>query len=89
MKRVIDIDERLYNTCKRLVSEGDPRPSESCIADSEPYEPQGKWFDFVEEGTLKARHGEYVLYKVDYLLDNLAREVNIMESARRMKGGAE
>ena len=38
MKRVIDIDERLYNTCKRLVSEGDPRPSESCIANSEPYE---------------------------------------------------
>ena len=38
MKRVIDVSETLYKTCKRLVSEGDPRPSESCIADSEPYE---------------------------------------------------
>lgn len=45
MKRVIDVSETLYNTCKRLVSEGDPRPSESCIANSEPYEerPQGEW----------------------------------------------
>lgn len=41
MKRVIDVSETLYKTCKRLVSKGDPRPSESCIANSEPYEPQG------------------------------------------------
>ena len=47
--------------------------------------PQGEWYDFIPN-CLKARHGEYVLYKVDFLLDNLAREVNIMESARRMKG---
>lgn len=53
-----------------------------------PERPQGKWCDFIPN-CLKARHGEYVLYKVDFLLDNLAREVNIMESARRMKGGAE
>ena len=53
-----------------------------------PERPQGKWYDFIPN-CLKARHGEYVLYKVDFLLDNLAREVNIMESARRMKGGAE
>ena len=51
--------------------------------------PQGKWYDFIDKGTLKVRHGEYVLYKVDFLLDNLAREVNIMESVRRMKGDAE
>lgn len=50
--------------------------------------PKGEWYDFIPN-CLKARHGEYVLYKVDFLLDNLAREVNIMESARRMKGGAE
>lgn len=43
MKRVIDVSDTLYKTCKRLVSEGDPRPSESCIANSEPYEPQGEW----------------------------------------------
>lgn len=41
MKRVIDVSDTLYKTCKRLVSEGDPRPSETCIANSEPYEPQG------------------------------------------------
>jgi hypothetical protein len=51
--------------------------------------PQGKWFDCIEAGTLKARHGDYVLYKVDFLLDHLAREVYIMEGTRRMKGGAE
>lgn len=48
------------------------------------YRPQGEWFDCIEKGTLKARHGDYVLYKVDFLLDNLTREVYIMEGARRM-----
>ena len=33
---------------------------------------------------LKKRYGEYVTYKVDYLLNNLTREVYIMESARRI-----
>ena len=47
---------------------------------------KGEWFDCIEAGILKARHGDYVLYKVDFLLDNLAREVYIMEDARRMRG---
>lgn len=47
--------------------------------------PQGKWFDCIEAGTLKVRHGDYILYKVDYLLNNLTREVYIMEGAR-MRG---
>lgn len=51
--------------------------------------PQGKWFDYIAEGTLKARHGDYVLYKVDYLLDHLTREVYIMEGARKMRGKEE
>ena len=46
--------------------------------------PQGEWYENIPKGCLKARHGDYVLYKVDFLLDNLAREVNIMEGARRM-----
>lgn len=50
MKRVIDVSETLYQTCIRLVSEGDPRPSESCIANSEPYESQG---DCVSREALK------------------------------------
>ena len=36
MKIVIDVSDTLYKTCKRLVSEGDPRPSESCIANGIP-----------------------------------------------------
>ena len=48
--------------------------------------PQGKWYENIPKGCLKARHGDYVLYKVDFLLDNLAREVNIMEGARIMRG---
>ena len=47
---------------------------------------KGKWFEHIDKGLLKARHGNYVLYKVDFLLDNLAREVNIMESVRQMRG---
>lgn len=49
--------------------------------------PQGKWYECLDKGLLKARHGNYVVYDVDYLLDNLAREVNIMESVRQMRGG--
>ena len=51
--------------------------------------PQGKWYEYIDKGLLKARHGDYALYKVDFLLDNLAREVNIMESARQMTCGAD
>lgn len=47
--------------------------------------PQGEWFDCLPKNLLKARHGDYVVYKVDYLLDNLTREVFNMEGARRMK----
>lgn len=54
-----------------------------------PERPKGKWFEYIDKGLLKARHGDYVLYQVDYLLDNLAREVNIMEGARKMEGGAD
>lgn len=49
MKRVIDVSDTLYKTCKRLVSEGDPRPSESCIANSEPYDPQDEWIPVSEK----------------------------------------
>lgn len=48
--------------------------------------PPSKWYEYVDKGLLKARHGDYVIYKVDYLLDNLTREVYIMEGARRMRG---
>lgn len=49
--------------------------------------PQGEWFDYIEKNKIvKARHGNYVIYKVDFLLDNLTKEVYIMEGARRMRG---
>jgi hypothetical protein len=37
----------------------------------------------IKDGTLKARHGKYVVYDVDYLLKNLSREVYLLESSRR------
>lgn len=37
----------------------------------------------INDGTLKIRKGEYVIYKVDYLLDHLAQEVALMETARQ------
>lgn len=49
--------------------------------------PRGKWFDYIEEGTLKARNGNYVLYKIDYLLKNLPKKIYLLEGLRRMKGG--
>lgn len=47
--------------------------------------PQGKWYDYVEDSLLKARHGKHVLYDVDFLLDHLAHEVSIMEQVRQMR----
>ena len=47
--------------------------------------PKYKWFDCIENTLLKARHGDYVLYKVDFLLDNLTREVSIMEAVRHTR----
>lgn len=34
---------------------------------------------------LKKRYGEYVTYKVDYLLDHLAREIYLMQTVRNWK----
>ena len=48
---------------------------------------KGEWICLDGEGLKKARRGNYVIYDVDFLLDNLAREVNIMESARQWKAG--
>lgn len=39
----------------------------------------------VADGVLKAMKGDYVLYKVDYLLDHLAREVHLLEEYRQMR----
>lgn len=50
-----------------------------------PARPKGKWYDCIEKTALKARHGDYVLYKIDYLLDHLAREIYLLESVRRTK----
>ena len=33
---------------------------------------------------LKKREGQYVTYRVDYLLDNLAREIYLLEAGRRL-----
>ena len=40
----------------------------------------------IPEKTLKYRKGNYVLYDVNYLLDNLSQEVHILEEYRRNKG---
>ena len=61
----------------------------------EPFEKNGAIYNEncgairLEDGLKKARYGKYVVYDVDFLLDNLAREVNIMESTRHREGGAE
>ena len=40
----------------------------------------------IPEKTLKYRKGNYVLYDINYLLDNLSQEVHILEEYRRNKG---
>ena len=67
-----------YNDAIDAIMENEPEvtPEEK---------PQSEWFDCLPKGLLKARHGDYVVYKVDYLLDHLTREVFNMEGARRMK----
>ena len=47
--------------------------------------PSIDWEAIKEAGTLKARSGEYVIYKVDYLLDHLAREIYLLESGRNAR----
>lgn len=37
----------------------------------------------IPKGTKKIRTGNYVIYDIDYLLDNLAREVCLLETVRR------
>ena len=39
----------------------------------------------IPEGTRKIRTGNYVIYNIDYLLDNLAREVSLLEDYRNWK----
>lgn len=39
----------------------------------------------IQDGTKKMRIGKYVVYDTDYLLDNLTREAEILEKARKRK----
>lgn len=39
----------------------------------------------IPDGTVKARQGEYVVYRVDYLLKNFDRERELLESSHRNK----
>lgn len=47
--------------------------------------PSIDWETIKATRTLKARSGEYVIYKVDYLLDHLAREIYLLESGRKAR----
>lgn len=49
--------------------------------------PQGKWYDFLSKELLKARHGNHVVYRIDYLLDHLAREIYILEGFKKVQKG--
>lgn len=73
MKIMIDVSDTLYKTCKRLVSEGDPRPSESCIANGIPLpKGHGRLIDadallaHLEEDTREAftKHQVWLMFSV-------------------------
>lgn len=82
-KRALAIVDAL--TEKRLINVME----RGCLRRSILLEPERTQVESIslEDGLKKARRGNYVIYDVDFLLDNLAREVNIMESARQWKAG--
>ena len=82
MKRVIDVSEALYDACKILVSKGDPRPSESCIADSEPYEPQEKseWVIDSDNLPICNKCGEIALQRIFVKMPHLIQDVRMVRS---------
>ena len=82
-KRALAIVDAL--TEKRLINVME----RGCLRRSILLEPERTQAESIslEDGLKKARRGNYVIYDVDFLLDNLAREVNIMESARQWKAG--
>lgn len=41
------------------------------------------WRSIEDAHVLKARHSDYVIYQVDFLLNNLGKEIYILESGRR------
>ena len=87
MRLIIDVDKDYYEQIKYNVEHGQEYKPFEIIANGIPYEerPTGEWYDCIPN-CLKARHGEYVVYKIDYLLNNLAREVYLLKGTR-MKGG--
>ena len=82
MKRVIDDSEALYKTCKRLVIDGDPRPSEYCIANSEPYEPQetSEWVLDSDGLLICQKCGEIALQRMFVKMPYLIQDVRMVRS---------
>lgn len=82
MKRVIEVSETLYEACKILVSKGDPRPSESCIADSKPYEPQGasEWVTDSDGLPICQKCGEIALQRIFVKMPRLIQDVRMVRS---------
>lgn len=39
----------------------------------------------VQDGILKARKGDYVTYRIDWLLDHLAQEISLLEGYRERR----
>ena len=94
MKRVIDVSDTLYKACIRLSSECDARPSESCIAESEPYEPQetSEWVLDSDNLPICQKCGEIALQRIFVKMPHLIQDVRMVRSnycpncGRKMKG---
>ena len=82
MKRVIEVSDTLYKACKLLVNEGDPRPSESCIADSEPYEPQetSEWVLDSDGLPICKKCEEIALQRMFVKMPHLIQDVRMVRS---------
>ena len=82
IKRVIVVSEALYNTCKKITNEGDPRPSESCIANSEPYVPYetSEWVLDSDGLPMCQKCGEYALQRIFVKMPHLIQDVRMVHS---------
>ena len=94
MRRIINVSDTLYKTCKKLVDGGDPRPSKCCIASSEPYEPQetSEWVLDSDGLPICQKCGEIALQRIFVKMPHLIQDVRMVRSnycpncGRKMKG---
>jgi hypothetical protein len=89
--------EQLRDIGERISSPKQPynEPVRDCLECAKEHEQLAEWLkelkalrgdcEYKGGKILKRRSGDYVTYNIEYLLDNLAREIYLLESSRKWK----